>query len=514
MTFFGQAVHVMVKDVRQARWMLLGYLAVVAFATISALRVPQPDRQLFDLSMVVVVVAGMFVAAMLVQADSPIRSDSFWASRPLRPEAVLAAKGLSALLLLVGIPAVGVLAVLLANKIGAGTTASLLTRSASNYALWLLIAMVIAALTRDLRTYTTAVVVLPVIIGVLLMLAGNSRFFGNVSTLPRHGTTASYVSMAAIPIVGLGGALAILVTLYRTRTLRQLTWASAVLVIPALLVMIFATPPQLVSAKEPVVAVEQPPTFVVEVRSSADIPTSVGIGTGDPRQTDRLLMLDYATVTLRLGDGSKLRVPYESKAMLETARIPVPDVRWLAPRTSTSGGFQTLSLTRDQRDAVHEHGLTSASVEANVVAIEPSVVATIPLRAGTSHHDRGSSIHVRSVRRRDDAVAVVVRTFIGSAATEQTGIGLMPWYNPTKFVLVNRARGEAVIPGDDRSAGSSQGLILPGVWRRVESTSIQRVVAFNRVLPVDDEWLRNADLVVLDWQVKGRTKLTVEAELR
>ena len=514
MTFFGQSVHVMVKDVRQARWAFLGYAAVVAFATISALRVPQTDRQLFDLSMVVVVIAGMFVMAMLVQADSPVRSDSFWASRPIRPEAVLAAKGLSAAVL-VGIPVAGVLAVLLANEVSAGTIAVLVARSASSYAPWLLIAMVIAAITRDLRTYTTTIVVLPVVIGVLLMIAGTSGVSGSLSTPPREGTTASMVSAAAIPIVGLGGALAILISLYRTRTLRRVTWASAIVVVPALLVTIFATPSLVASANEPTVAVAEKTTFVVEVRSTADVPTSVAIGTGDPKETDRLLVLDDAIVTLRLGDGSTIRLPYSSKAVLETARMPVNDVRWAGPpRSIPNGGFITLSLTRDQRDAVRTKGMTSASVEANVIAMEPSVAATLPLRAGTTHRAGGASVHIKSVRPRDDGVAVVVRTSIERTPLDRTSVAMMPWYSPTKFVLVNRARAEAVIPGHDRSGGSAQGLILPGVWRWVESTSIQRVVSFNRELPVDDEWLRNADLVVLDWKVTGRSRQTIDAQVR
>jgi hypothetical protein len=164
MTWFAQVRHVMAKDVRQARWFLIAYGSVVLLATAHALQWPGASNGILDTSMFMVVVTGMFLVASFIQADSPFRSDAFWASRPFHPMAMLVAK-LSLATLVVMVPALtGQLAALADNAVPMTSLLTLAGRSVWMYALWLLVAMLLAAMTRDVRGFTTALVAVSVTI--------------------------------------------------------------------------------------------------------------------------------------------------------------------------------------------------------------------------------------------------------------------------------------------------------------------------------------------------------------
>ena len=74
MTWAGEVAHIMRKDVRELRWVIAGYLLVLAFATVNALGW-LGTKHFFDGSMLLVVITGMLLVASLVQADSPTRPD-------------------------------------------------------------------------------------------------------------------------------------------------------------------------------------------------------------------------------------------------------------------------------------------------------------------------------------------------------------------------------------------------------------------------------------------------------
>jgi len=113
---------VMAKDVRQSRWLLLGYLGVILLAYAQSIQQPTSAPTTLDVSLFLVVLVGMLAAGLLIQADSPTRADAFWASRPFDPTAVLASKALCTLLVLVVPALIAQAAVLVANGAGSGAT--------------------------------------------------------------------------------------------------------------------------------------------------------------------------------------------------------------------------------------------------------------------------------------------------------------------------------------------------------------------------------------------------------
>jgi hypothetical protein len=107
----GQVRAVFVKDLRQAWWMLAG-LAALMTMTVVGLTVSQPSVGesfgWYDTFIPIVILA---LVVSIMRADPPGVSTAFWATQPLRPSAVAAAK-LSYALLVTGMAMVGVTIVL------------------------------------------------------------------------------------------------------------------------------------------------------------------------------------------------------------------------------------------------------------------------------------------------------------------------------------------------------------------------------------------------------------------
>jgi hypothetical protein len=205
MTWPGQIGHIVAKDLRQARWFVLAYFAIVALATARALELVDTSGKLFETVMFIVVIVGMFVTAYFVQADSPVRSDAFWGSRPFNAGAMLSAKLLAAAAVVLLPAVIGQLAGLMDNGLAITTVMKLVAESVWMYAIWLLAAVVVAALTSDLRGFTTALVS-----GLILSIIG-SELLGKVTwpasrsaqTLLALGSSVVGVSVA-VGLVGLG----------------------------------------------------------------------------------------------------------------------------------------------------------------------------------------------------------------------------------------------------------------------------------------------------------------------
>ena len=96
MSWLTQVWHVVKKDVRQFRWLLVVQVLATAMA-VTAVVGPSSHMggsgfpRVFPTSLdwyLVLVGLAVLISAVVVQADSPSRSDAFWASRPLHPLAV------------------------------------------------------------------------------------------------------------------------------------------------------------------------------------------------------------------------------------------------------------------------------------------------------------------------------------------------------------------------------------------------------------------------------------------
>src|SRR5689334_3714216 len=171
MNWTREVAHVAWKDVRQHRTALTLFLTLVVVATARAMLLPLGTGQsnVFEIVTIVVLLFACIVAAVLVQADSLGRPDAFWRSRPFRPAAILGAKLLLIITLILGLPLIGEIVAYVAFGVPSRYFPSLLSTSLSIFGLWLTLSLVLGALTSDLRSAVVAFVL--VLIGFLLLTA-------------------------------------------------------------------------------------------------------------------------------------------------------------------------------------------------------------------------------------------------------------------------------------------------------------------------------------------------------
>src|SRR4051812_35520534 len=171
MIWLNEAVHVARKDVRHARALLVVYAIIAAIALLAAMALPvQSDNTtLLTGSGLVLLFVGMIMGASAIQADSPTQSNSFWASRPFHPTAMLGAKILYCAIVIVGIPLVAELTGLAHFQASTATILGDLARSSAIYGVLLLATIVIASLTSDLRGFIVAA--LAALIGIVGIVA-------------------------------------------------------------------------------------------------------------------------------------------------------------------------------------------------------------------------------------------------------------------------------------------------------------------------------------------------------
>ena len=495
MTWIGQLGHIMAKDTRQARWFLLAYLAIVTLATARALELPGTSSRAFEMVMFVVVIVGMFVTAYFVQADSPVRSDAFWGSRPFHAGAMLSAKLLAAVIVVVVPAVIGQVASLMDGGLAIMTVLKLVAESVWMYAVWLLIAAMIAALTSDLRAFTTALV-----LGVILGAIGAGIL--DQVRWPSAGSTQMLISIAS-SVVGVIGAIGLLTYLYRNRTSSVIAWAVAGACAAAMTIAIF----------EP-----WPTTSVTDSGPFAELPASVRFHVGTMSQpggqplmltvsvdgvqaSRRAVSLVSPVVVLRLQDGRTLEVTLQTPQLRLTRETSPLDssMRVTGYPDVPSSYTRTVELTQSQQDALRV-GISSATIRGYLISLEPRIDMTLPLRAGVTTRRGGHRLSVLRVNRPvKDSVAKVRLSTIGGATDEpRVGTFFGAWREEPLFVLINEARREAVIASLGYSGSTSNALVLPGAWQTARTLWLQLPSRFGETAK-DDGWLANVRLGLISW---------------
>jgi hypothetical protein len=522
MTGIGQTLHVMAKDARQHRWLLLGFAAFTALATLGAVRGEGPTMLGSILWMPALVFGGMLIVATLVQGDSPTSIKAFWASRPLDPRSVLAAKVLLALLVVVAIPFAGELVALVA----AGTPAHALPFAMAEVALWygkwLLVAFLAAAMTRGIGAFLLVLAGIPAL-GLFSVLRGGTEVVdevissdgGNVTVV--ESTDISSVDLPhalqswAFLVAAALGAVALLVYLYRTRDSRPRTWIAGLAVFaccveggdPAML------RPQLVMSDVPASVART--RFRVS-RSQADRRMLAGNQRLDlPLVPDSVprgqrLMLVRAVATIADSAGLVFRRAADSPAMFgpRIEAHAMQDVTWL---TRSSGENASIGFSLKNSDSVEKivaDGITKVSIEGRVLV-------QLALRADTM------DLTEHQTAARDGAKTTIVkwRFGLGQATLDlrRSNVMLDPvreasiepsaWVD--EYALLNERRHEALALEVRGGGTQTTWLVLPGIQSSSGNVNLQSASRFPRDTdpPVDDEWFRNAKLVISHWAPVG-----------
>ena len=512
MRWQAQVVHVARKDLRLAGWLILAYAAVVAGATASATEWAVVPGTAAPYWMFGLVLLGMILFAMLVQADSPARTDAFWATRPLYPSAVVSAKILAALLLLLGLPLLGQLIGLIAHDVAAPDLPVLLGESALSYGRWLGIAAVIAALTRDLRTFVIALVVVTIGWGV-----GTGVIAAR--TGPREASGSSLILIAA----GVVGMLLVLAHQYLTRNVRRGVIITGVLAVASLLLPL-VLPRSLPASEEVPHRLRLTEIRIEEIRFQKM--TGGGTQAWLRLRTEGASALHRYTlvllgIRLHMPDGSIEEIPI-NRPFVEFNAPPLPateEFQWLGAHDLPRDSLFTVpvDLSEPQKEALSGGGARLA-LRGGIEVQELRVMALLPLHAGAAAAHHGHRVRVIGVDSTADAPSVEVRmsSVSSSSSPDPRRVDSFGRRNPFSYALLNTERQEALTLNPRQTSGSDLALVLPGPRTSTETTQLQRVPGYATasLARVNQEWLRRARLLLVRWAPLGSYPVRIEMDGR
>jgi hypothetical protein len=506
MKWHAQVAHVARKDLRQFWWMIAAYALLVAATTATAMGWSAFGADMPLLWMFVLVVMGMVLLAMLVQADSPARSTPFWVTLPLHSSAVFTAKLLVGVMVVLGLALVGQAVALSAHAVPSGDLPGLLGRSAVAFGLWLGTASVIAALAPDLRTFLLA-----------LTLTTLGWVFGAQVIWSSPENSGPFPLF--VPVAGLFFMVVLLAQQYLTRRLRRGVVAGALLWAASLLI------PPVVARSAPLgnLAAGVVPN---SLRASTIIIDSVQFHSGpEPMMRIRVnglspvhhYVLMSPVVELRMEDGSSALVRLNQPFIwLGHGDARLEGIRWVnrteAAQESRESYIEVrLTLTPAQRRAL-EQGRARLSLRGHVEVREPRVQMELPLAAGAAGVRQGLRIWVTRAEVLAQGPSVEVRA--SSVAASRSGSGPERWSRPSfaDHVLVNRSRGEGLIM-NQRSSHSSEGsLVLPGPRTEARRVVLEPVGSPSPGTGVEAGWLNGARLLVLEWAPLGSHPITIQQQ--
>lgn len=490
MTPVHQGVHVLRKDVRELRWMIAGYALLTLL--IGAASVGGNDTvSMIGFAPLLLILLGMMIAAASVHADAPADPRAFWMSRPLDSSNVVQAKLMLAVLL-VFVALVAQCTALLAYRIPAREIPWMLWDSALNYGAWLVAALLLATLTRDLRSFFLLLVAVPVLLFVVTFVLPPTMSEPAPSGMP------SWTAFLLI-LSGSTASLALLGHIYRRREVRR--W-QRILAPVAITVLILG-----IGAK-----IAEPPSTSIRRVLRADIVVNSGLGDGSdeldiriqldsgPSSATKLARLMSPVAHVRLRDSSIIRL-HTRQASLDLTRPPFPDfrdLRWLAKpegNPTTVIGFLLSPANRRRLSA----GVASVEIVGRVVLLEPAVAAIAPLQDGARLTFRGNRIQVASYVPMAGNASLTV----GSRRLERSDDEVEAPRRGVRYALVNLQRGEVMPLYHAGGSGNGGWLLLPGtpLWTSSDRFETQSDPPFNRGPAISDpRWLDEARLAVIEWR--------------
>ena len=506
MTWLAQVGHVARKDVRQFWWLILVYVALVAVVTANARSLVPVSSAIVAVDAFVLVAFGMATAATLVQSDSPSRSNAFWATRPLDPSAVLAAKLVVIVLGVIGIGVLGEIVGLEALSLRAGFVGTLVMRSIGLYAIWLVAAISIAALTPDFRTFA------------LSLLVTVFAFFVLAQMLFVEKNGVLHLS-AFVPAVGVLVAMGALVYRYRRRDTTTLVWGMAGLGVFTAFLFLLATP-------EGGAGRRTPPTEAVPVRLA---------GTANSVDRGRLVLHLRAvggdtlhsytflcdTLIAHLADGSAVSLaPRFGATYLQKGVLPaIGQVHWRPESRDENVGAVVIALD-DERSALG-YDVKSIDIAGRANEYAPDFTASLPLRTGQSAMHNGVRVRIGEIVYPPDTLSIN----LSRASVEPQRLSLSESFAQDPFafgnqlpdfVLVNRVRGEALLLRSRANSTSTGWVVLPGAPLQQSTTRLapERVpFARDTVLP-GREWYSDAQLYLFQWKPRGTYRVHASIAVR
>lgn len=493
MTWLRQVLHVAAKDIRHVRWQIAAYVAIVAAAT---WYVVGPLRTTTAVPWtLLVIVGGIFLVALLVQADSPSRVDAFWRSRPLDPLAVLGAKVvIMVVLTLLGMAGHGL--AIHAHQVGGSDFIRLSAEAGATYLTILLSAALVAALTRDMRSFLLAM------IGAFI----SSQIIGGL-VAARFGDHR-WVELSMIIYM----ILAVLLMAWQYRSHRR-RWGAVAAIL--LIIAWAATPsatrtqpskpaPQVTAvAPELRAGVRPAGSLAAQLRhASAGNPLYIPLEAAAGVEGYRYVVRSARVTLHRPGSVDTVAVDIPQPIIVKHAPISADTIAWLGHTTHwPPGAGLSVELTADQLAGVR-NGTTTLHVDVTVVLEASRVLATLPLMSSATVSLPGARLRISDDAPESGGVQVsmsAVGSHIALASSPMSG--LTDRYN---FALVNRERSptEGAVLAWSSGHGGVGNFVLPGS-RATSYVFDFRIPADSTGKQLSHAWVEGSELLVAEWRPVG-----------
>jgi hypothetical protein len=540
----SQTWHIVRKDVRRLRWVLVlwvGVLAMrVAFSMITVTSAESANtafnlRQLFSPIVTIELLMTALIVVRLVHEEPLVGFTPFWLTRPYDRGALVRAKVLCVAVVLVGLPLLADLAMMGLLKAGPVALAHGSSAAAVAYVTGTLSLMVAGVLTASFSAY--ALTVLGVVVGTLMVAAlrvglvslWRPDYF--VYTPPQIPDATPRVVMLAVY-----AAAALTVVLYqyryrrwRTATALAIAGFAATIVVPLLWPWSFARGEDVRPGPWAATA-----NLVYDPSAGARVTPPVRARRGGfRRQVEAhvtLTGLPQPIAVQWVGVRSRLRFP--DGASIESSQLGYPGLSSQPAVIAALGGPHLLgsgdvpapqwvpmvTLTDDQYARYRgQSGEFVADVDVQLVRTRE--VGVLRLASGAAFDDGVSRIEIVTLARRAEGRDLTLRRWRARSL-------LSPERSTSRmFALRHRRRGEALLGSVDFSnvsdppLGSSPAMerlrfplgVLMGLYAAAPigdgfsaGTTFVRFPSPNaKLAPIDPAWFDEAELVVLDTEEAG-----------
>jgi hypothetical protein len=549
--------HILAKDFRRLRWLLLAWLVIVvsrvvvtaarsdfAFEDV-ALQIALED--VTQLLMMIDLPVLVLLVSWLVHDEPLLGADAFWLTRPIPPSTLMAAKLVFAALFLVGAPAVvQTIAVAVALR-SPGLASRLIPGLLSSQSLWVAVLVALATLTASLtRFLLTLVAAAAAVVFALSSLLTLMLMTIEETSYPSPGlsdeTTAVVGSWLLVAV-----ALVVIGLQYRTRRLRLSVPAGvAGVILSALIAEVwpwrFARAPEpdpgawardatsvaaVLDAGAPYVTDDQWARRPASPKKQIAAPIRL---TGVPPQygtqaTGVRSRLEFAGgPTIQSAQGGTVAVsrdPGDQRASdymapVRAALLPSRLVGRIE-EPQTANWPVVLTLTADEYERYGRMpGRLTATIEAFLQ--ESRLVASIPLEEGRIVQAGSTEFELRRVVRRPDGCSVLIRE-------RRVPAGQHNVFRSYRYLLRNVQRGEALLGSSERMMDRGvpfRGLLFAG-WS-IEGPFgsgfgfLDHVEGYPERSPfatarrIDADWLAGADVVAIETAYAGRVSRSIVVE--
>jgi hypothetical protein len=180
--------------------------------------------------------------------------------------------------------------------------------------------------------------------------------------------------------------------------------------------------------------------------------------------------LRAATISVRLADGSAMRLPVDDPEILLSARaLTLPLLR--APGMHPAVPLDTVpmmvlvgtaTLSAAQRWALHSP-IVHLALDGQVLATRALASGSMPLTVGSVLRTAGRRVRITSVSGNDAEPRITIRsTYVGEQVRVDGALG-SSWRTTTSYALANASRDELRELAQPSSSATFDALVLPGV---------------------------------------------------